>query len=344
MKVTIKEIAEMAGVHRATVDKVLHNRIGVSDDVRKKIQAIIKQVDYVPNPVGRALQKQKDTFRIAAVLVDVDALPYLRHGIDAHIAERQGFDIQVDYFITKFQDIKGQASIIEKLITEKVSGIILSPINADLVRQAVDRAVASGIPVITTNSDLRESRRTCYVGMDAARGARIAGRLMGQFLGGRGNVAVITSSIASENNNYFVRIREQTFAAFLEQQYPNLQIIERVESLEDPQVTFEETKRLLLENPQLDGLYITCGGVAEVGRALVETGRTDSVKALCFEDYPDILELLRRGVIHCTLGSDIENQGRIPARILLDQLIFGAQPEQSKVFTDIKILVKECID
>ena len=52
MKVTIKEIAERAGVHRATVDKVLHNRVGVSDEVRMKVQRIIKEMGYTPNPAG----------------------------------------------------------------------------------------------------------------------------------------------------------------------------------------------------------------------------------------------------------------------------------------------------
>ena len=47
MKVTIKEIAERAGVHRATVDKVLHNRVGVSDEVRMKVQRIIKEMGYI---------------------------------------------------------------------------------------------------------------------------------------------------------------------------------------------------------------------------------------------------------------------------------------------------------
>ena len=38
MKVTIKKIAEIAGVHPSTVDKVLHNRPGVSDEVRERIR------------------------------------------------------------------------------------------------------------------------------------------------------------------------------------------------------------------------------------------------------------------------------------------------------------------
>lgn len=35
MKITIKQIAEIAGVHRSTVDKVLHNREGVSQELKR---------------------------------------------------------------------------------------------------------------------------------------------------------------------------------------------------------------------------------------------------------------------------------------------------------------------
>ena len=44
MKVTMKQIAEIAGVHRSTVDKVIHGRPGVSDDVRQKVQKIIDEL------------------------------------------------------------------------------------------------------------------------------------------------------------------------------------------------------------------------------------------------------------------------------------------------------------
>ena len=44
MKVTMKEIAERAGVHPSTVDKVVHHRVGVSDEVRARVQAIINEM------------------------------------------------------------------------------------------------------------------------------------------------------------------------------------------------------------------------------------------------------------------------------------------------------------
>ena len=82
MKITIKEIAEMAGVHRATVDKVLHKRPGVSDEVRQKVQKIIDEVGYTPNMAGKVLQKQGKVYRLAAILCDVDAAPFLQAGIE----------------------------------------------------------------------------------------------------------------------------------------------------------------------------------------------------------------------------------------------------------------------
>ena len=54
----MKEIAERAGVHPSTVDKVVHHRVGVSDEVRARVQAIINELGYTPNPSGRELQRQ----------------------------------------------------------------------------------------------------------------------------------------------------------------------------------------------------------------------------------------------------------------------------------------------
>lgn len=56
MAITIKQISEMANVHRSTADKVLHNRPGVSEPVRKRIQKIIDECNYHVNPVGKALK------------------------------------------------------------------------------------------------------------------------------------------------------------------------------------------------------------------------------------------------------------------------------------------------
>lgn len=344
MRVTMKEIAERAGVHQATVDKVVHNRVGVSDEVRARVQAIIDELGYKPNPTGRVLQRQGKKYRIYAILVDVDALPYLKNGIEQGLKEWAGFDIEVTHAVTGFQEAKRQSEYIDKAVLDKADGIILSPINADCVRRAIDRAADAGIPVITTDSDIDGSRRTCCVSIDSAKASRIAGRLIGQFLNGQGKIAIISSAIETENNNYYVRMREQVFTDFIRREYPEIEIVSCIESFEDPQITYRKTTELLKEQPELRGLYITCGGVAQVGRALIESGRADSIRVLCYEDYPEIVELIRQGVVDWTLGGEKAAQGSLPVKLIMDQLVFGRKPATDRIFTDARILIKECFE
>ena len=272
MSVTMKEIAERAGVHPSTVDKVVHHRIGVSDEVRARVQAIINELGYTPNPTGRVLQRQGKKYRISAILVDVDALPYLKSGIEQGVKEQDGFDIEVTYAVTGFQEARLQSQYIDKAVNDKADGIIVSPINADNVRRAIDRAADVGIPVITTD----------------------------------------------------------------------VEIVSCIESFENPQITYEKTMQLLRDEPELRGIYITCGGVAQVGRALIESGRADSVRVLCYENYPEIVELMRQGVIDWTLGGDKAQQGALPVKLIMDELVFGRKPATDRIYTDTRILVKEC--
>ena len=342
MKVTIKKIAEIAGVHPSTVDKVLHNRPGVSDEVRERVQKLIDELGYKPNPAGRVLQKQGKEFVIAAILVKVDALPYIKEGIEKGIREQTGLDITVHWYLSSYSDAGQQAQFIDKAVEEKADGIILSPINSDRVREAINRAAAAGIPLVTANSDIDGTQRLCYVGQDGRRASRVAGRTMGNLLGGSGRIAIISSAIASENNSYHVKVREEGFCNFLRETFPAVEIVASLESFEDPEITYRETYNLLKKNPDLDGLYITCGGVGQVGRAIRDCGRED-IKALSFEKYPEILDLMQEDIIDCTIDSELERQGEIPVQIIMDELVLKKHPNEDNIYTDIRILIKECL-
>lgn len=342
MKVTIKKIAEIAGVHPATVDKVLHNRPGVSDEVRERVRKLIDELGYRPNPAGRVLQKQGKEFIIAAVLVKVDALPYIKEGIEKGIREQTGLDITVHWYLSSYSDAGQQAQFIDKAVEEKADGIILSPINSNRVREAINRAAAAGIPLVNTNSDIDGTQRLCYVGQDGRRASRVAGRTMGNLLGGSGRIAIISSAVASENNSYHVKVREEGFCNFLRETFPAVEIVASVESFEDPEITYRETYNLLKKNPDLDGLYITCGGVGQVGRAIRDCGRED-IKALSFEKYPEILDLMQEDIIDCTIDSELERQGEIPVQIIMDELVLKKHPNEDNIYTDIRILIKECL-
>ena len=55
-KIKIKDIAEKAGVSSGTVDRVLHKRGNVSEAAQKKVEEVLKHINYTPNvyEIGRA--------------------------------------------------------------------------------------------------------------------------------------------------------------------------------------------------------------------------------------------------------------------------------------------------
>ena len=58
-KYTIKDIATLAGVSKGTVDRVLHNRGKVSEEALDKVNKILKEIDFQPNPIARNLKNNK---------------------------------------------------------------------------------------------------------------------------------------------------------------------------------------------------------------------------------------------------------------------------------------------
>jgi len=341
MGVTIKQIAEMAGVHRSTVDKVLHHRQGVSNEVRKQVQKIIDECNYQANPIGKALKMQEKEIQIGILLLKVDALPYIKQGIEKELEQYSSFQIQLEYQELEYFDIAGQVEILKKYKEEKKDGIILSPLNVEGIHREIACCNKEGIPVVTVNTDIKNSERLSFVGQDGYKAGKIAGRLMGEFIRGRGKVAVFTSDIDRWQSFAFEN-RETGFRKIIEESYPEIEILPSIMTGENPSVVYQETRELLRREPDIKGIFITCGGVKEAGVALKESGSRD-VKLICYENYPEILRLLQEDIVTATIDSKLIDQGQKSMSILMDELIYDQKPSHRHFYTGIMILVKESV-
>ena len=196
MIVTMKKIAEIANVSRATVDKVLNNRQGVSDSVRRKVQEIADALDYKPNIIGKALSTHNNPI-IIGVIIPPEENPFyeeIKRGISVAYAELKDFGIVVECHAMKSLDEQEQLSNIKHLRNKGIMALALAAIDHEVIRAEIDDLVSSNIPVVTFNSDITESKRMCFIGHDLVRSGRVAGSLMGMILSKKGKVAIITGS------------------------------------------------------------------------------------------------------------------------------------------------------
>lgn len=341
MGVTIKQIAEMAGVHRSTVDKVLHHREGVSDAVRERIQKILDECNYQANPIGKALKMQDKKLRIGVILLQVDALSYLKKGILDELSQHAAFHIQIEFREIPYSAVEEQVEFMREFREEGCDGIIMSPVNALEVVQEIRICKEAGIPVITVNSDIKGSDRLCFIGQDGFKAGRVAGRLMGEFLNGRGRVAVFTSD-GDNRQSFPFGTREEGFREVVMQSFKDIELLAGIHTQENPDIITKEIKNVCESEEKIDGIFITCGGVKEVGEVL-RRYKKQNIRLICFENYPEILELMQEGIVTLTLDSKIVEQGKKAVEVLLDYLIYDKKPYRRHLYSDIQILVKESL-
>ncbi len=126
MPVTAKEIAEMCGVSRGSVDRALNNRPGINPETRRKILETAQSLGYKPDFLAKSLVTGK-TNTIGVVVFDVSShfFGQLVHAIETH-ARKSGYFV---YLTVTDKDSFTEKQCIEHLSMRKVDGLILVSIN-----------------------------------------------------------------------------------------------------------------------------------------------------------------------------------------------------------------------
>lgn len=113
MKLTSKKIAEMAGVSRGTVDRIVHGRGHVNIKTAEKVKAIIKKYNYHPNAIGRALVEKKD-YTIGTILPETGN-PFfntVKQGINDCVKTYGDYNIKAKFIQLKDLNLENYLSLI----------------------------------------------------------------------------------------------------------------------------------------------------------------------------------------------------------------------------------------
>lgn len=119
---TMKQVAKRAGVSTSTVSHVINNTRAVSGDVRKRVQAVIDEMRYIPSAVARSLKNDK-THTIGVSVPDNTnpAFAELLRGVE-DAAFAVGYNIVL---CNGYEDPRRQAAHLRGLIEKRIDGLVL---------------------------------------------------------------------------------------------------------------------------------------------------------------------------------------------------------------------------
>jgi LacI family transcriptional regulator, repressor for deo operon, udp, cdd, tsx, nupC, and nupG len=121
-KVTIRDVASLAGVSHQTVSRVINNSERVNPDTRIRVEAAIQQLNYRPNAIARsmALGRTSMLVCIAPNLTDYTFASIIE-GAELTARER-GFFLAS----SSAPDVEGFTTILEQLVeTQRVAGMMV---------------------------------------------------------------------------------------------------------------------------------------------------------------------------------------------------------------------------
>lgn len=336
MPVTLQQIAEAAGVSRGTVDRALKDRGRVRPEVAEKIKKIAKDMGYQPSLAGRALVMAKRNLKIGVIMQSAQT-PFMEQvyeGMKAAKQEVESLGGTVEIFRVDGVDAGRVMEIMHELKTQEYSGIALSPSEDTMLKRMINQfSEEYGIPIITFNSDIEDTKRLCFVGQNTIQSGRTAAGLMGEITGGEGEVAVISGHISNPALNNRIR----GFQSEILESYPDIQLVGTKYSYDDEWVAAKIVEELLEQYPKLKGIYVTGTAVKGVCEMLEKLEKEHEIKVIGNDFLDENKKWVERGAINFLIGQDSYMQGYELVMILFHLLFDDEKPESVYRYAEIMI-------
>ncbi len=299
----ILDIAQLAGVSPATVDRVLNQRPGVRGPTVQRVLKAATRLEYL-SPAGVAAELKPRPMRLAFLLpagsnrvihMFGDAIAYL---------QEQLAPFNVRCRREPIDEFNPQALAQALLrLRGRADGVAFMALEHPLVREAVQTLAEAGVPCVTLISDLPGSERVAYVGLDNVATGRTAGYLLARLAGAQaqsGKFALIAGSLSYRAH----RDREFGFMQIMQEMGLAGHVIGPREGLDDTATTARLARALLDQHTDLAGIY-NIGGAAEgVGHALKAAGLDRKVVFVGHGLTSDIRGLLIDGTLDAVIMQD----------------------------------------
>ena len=228
-RIRIKDIARLADVSVGTVDRVIHSRSGVSEASKKRVEEILKQLDYQPNMYASALASNKKYTFICLLPEHLEGEYWtaVELGIHEAIATYSDFNTSVKINYYDPYDYHSFVDASETIMTLQPDGVMVAPTAPQYTKGFTDRLHTLDIPYIYIDSNIKEEPALSFYGQNSHQSGYFAARMLMLLAGEDAQEIVIFRKINEGivGSNQQER-REIGFREYMQEHHPACRIWE----------------------------------------------------------------------------------------------------------------------
>lgn len=345
-RITIKDIAEKAGVSVGTVDRVIHNRPNVSPRAMAKVKKALEEMDYEPNMYASALASNKD-YIFYCLMPKHESEAYweeVEQGQNKACEARRDFHVYIKTLYYKRNDISTFTTAYQECLAANPSGVIVVPASLELTRQFTDQLHERNIPFIMLDSYMPDLRPLAFYGQDSFASGYFAAKMLMLIARNETEIMLMKQTVdgkavASKQQDN----REVGFRHYMRDHFPNINIIE----VDLPFVYSRKKYTDILENyfsthPKTHHCITMTSKAHLVGDFLLKTNRRN-IQIMGYDMVGKNANCLRQGSISFIIAQHGYMQGYYSVDALARAIILHKNVTPVN-YMPIEILSKENVD
>lgn len=318
---TLVEIAKLAGVSIGTVDRVLHNRGRVSPKTKERVEEIIQEFGYQPNPLARHLKRNR-VYRIGVLIprqgTESGYWKLIHDGIRKAADELSAFSFEIDVFDFIRPQGESLTRAFNRMLKSDCCAYIIAPVMEQNMLKLLS-AQPMTEPYAFIDCPLPGADPITTVAQDPFRGGYLAGKLMDLISHSDGPFAVVRPYAKAFNLNERARGFNEWFASRKNVKVLNIACPER--RIAEIAAVMGKT---LQKTPDLKGIFIVSSIGHKIAMHISDTGLKDQIKVIAYDLVEENASCLKAGQIDCIVSQRPEEQGRqalhqIYRKIILDE-------------------------
>lgn len=338
MRPTTKDLARVAGVSLATVDRVLNGRSGVRQATVDAVNEAIERLGFVRNLSAANLARSRTyRFRFLLPVEGDDFLATLiAHLEEARLAFAAEF-VEVSWAQVVGGDPHQTARQLSEITMDDLDGVAIMAPESPQVRDATAHLPERGVQVVQFVSGQSGRSGFDFVGVDNQAAGATAGRLMGRFCGPqRGDILVVAETMNARDSLE----RRLGFDAVLMRDYPNLTALPSLETRGDPERARRIVGAAFANHPGIVGAYVLASEARSSLEAIAATGLPGRPVVIAHERTRFSEDMLLSGRLDAVIAQNPGHLVRSALRVLRARCD-GRAPIASQEEIRIEILLRE---
>ena len=189
--VTIKDIADKAGVSISTVSRVLNGNYPVSASARARVEKAIEEMDYLPNAIARSLRSSK-TNLVAMIVPDISNIFFteMARGLEEEV-QKIGCNLVI---ASTNNSPERERELLRLFIEKRLDGMVIAPTSTEST--SIQEVMKYGLPTVIVDRPLPNVETTQILWPDKDMSYELTNYLISR---GHRKIAIVNVTLKNSN-------------------------------------------------------------------------------------------------------------------------------------------------